>query len=60
MCVCVFTHVGMCRSEDNLQELILSFNHVYSGNPSQVIRLSGKRVYQLNLLACPLNNYFDA
>lgn len=46
--VCLGAHVTLCmylRSEDNIQESILSFYHVGPGNPTKVVSLGGKRIY---------------
>lgn len=46
--VCLGAHVTSCmylRSEDNIQELILSFCRVGPGNPTKVVSLGGKRIY---------------
>lgn len=40
MCACV--HVHMCRSEDNLQVLVLSFHHAGPGGETQVIRVGSQ------------------
>lgn len=52
-------HVTVCvwRSEDNLQELVLSFHCVGSGDQTQVVRPGSKRVYPQSWLASPWQNF---
>lgn len=54
VCVCVFACAMECvwRSENTLQELVLSFNHVGSV-VSGVVRSGGKCLYPLNYFTCP-------
>lgn len=48
--VCVYAMMYSCRSEDNLQKLILSYC-MDSGTQTQVLRLGGKFLYLLSHLA---------
>lgn len=45
------------RSEDNLQESVLFFHHVDSGNRTQVFRLSSKHLYPPGQLAGPAPSF---
>lgn len=70
MCVCdrLVYLLSACyayiwRSDDNFQELVLSFYLVDSGNQTQAIRLGGKGLYALthltNLTMFSLHTYFE-
>lgn len=41
----------MCKSEDNLWKLLLSFNHVGSGFQTQIVRMGCKSLRSLSHLA---------
>lgn len=47
VCICVHMHAmtRVWRSEDHLEELFLSFYHVGARDGTQMVRLSGKRLY---------------
>jgi hypothetical protein len=48
--------VGVCIgqiSEDNMQESVLSFHHVYPENSTEGIRLDSEHFYMLSHLAGP-------
>lgn len=49
--MCVTMHVW--RSEDNLQESVLSFQHVVSGALTQIVRLGSKHLCPLSYLTSP-------
>lgn len=53
MCVYV-SHDVSVESEDNFQELILSFHLVGPGDQPQVFGLGGKHLYSLRHLSWPL------
>jgi hypothetical protein len=46
--------VCQCRSEDNLQELALSFNHVGPRDSAKVVRLGSKHGWLHTELSCSL------
>lgn len=45
--------VYVWRSEDNVEELVLSFHYMGSGDQTQDIRLGSKPLYPLSRLAGP-------
>lgn len=47
--ICVYTSVGMWRSEDNQGELVLSFHLESPGDQTQVVKLGRKGPYVLSL-----------
>lgn len=57
LCVCACAHTctwaHMWRSEDNLQEVVLSFDHVGTRDWTKVIWLGGKWPYLLSYLSSP-------
>lgn len=53
MHTCIHVTVYVRRSEDNLEELVLSFHYMGSGDQTQVIRLGGKPLYPLSRFAGP-------
>lgn len=56
VCVCVSPYVW--RSDDKLQELILSFYHVRPGDQTWVISLGSKHIYLFSCLVdLLLNDY---
>lgn len=59
VCVCVCALAHMWRSEDNLQELVLSFDHVGSRDWTKVIWLGSKWLYLLSYLASPHFFFFE-
>lgn len=46
-----------CMSADNLEELVLSFQHVGPGNQTEVLELGGKSLYLLTPLPCPTASF---
>lgn len=67
VCVCTHIHTQVCphmpahyltlwRSQDNLQESVLSFYDVRPRDRIQVICLCGKFLYPLSSLAVPQSN----
>lgn len=52
---CAQALVRVWRSEDNWQKSVLSLYRVDPRNPTQVVRLDGKRLYRLHHLANPIH-----
>lgn len=49
-----YIHVTAWVSEDNLQESVLSFHHIGSGNQTQVVKFNRKHLYPLSRNVRPL------
>lgn len=50
MCLCECGVAGIQRSEDNLQDPVLSFLHVGAGDLTQVVSLQSKSPYPMIIL----------
>ena len=51
--LCVHASVYVCRSEDNLQESVLSFHQLGPRDPTQNTRHSSNHIYSLSHLDSP-------